>query len=247
MNRCPYYGYPFISAYNVKIALADDKKYESSYTGFDTQYENPNSPAVNRLKCVAGSHQVIMVTNEKPEHVKASLETFQKVDGIWQRAFPPMPALIGKNGFTHSKVEGDGKSPIGTYTLGICFGKFQNPGTLLPYRQTTQNDYWVDDIDSAYYNSWQVGPPFGRWKSAEVLSPTDGTYYDYAVVINYNTVDRIPGRGSAIFLHVWESPDIPTVGCTAIEYSNLLKVIKWLDPCKSPIILQGPISDVMKW
>ena len=31
-------------------------------------------------------------------------------------------AFIGKNGLTKNKVEGDGKTPIGKYELGICFG-----------------------------------------------------------------------------------------------------------------------------
>jgi L,D-peptidoglycan transpeptidase YkuD (ErfK/YbiS/YcfS/YnhG family) len=241
VNDCPY------SVYNKKTALAGNVNHPEGYNRFDAHGENPDNLAVSRLKCVALSSQAITVTTEKYEHVKAALETFQKVGGIWQRAFQPMPALIGRNGFAYNKVEGDGKSPIGTYTFGICFGRFQNPGTLMPYRQTTQNDYWIDDTDSVYYNSWQVGPAFGRWKSAEGLSPTDGTYYDYAIVINYNTVDRIPGRGSAIFLHIWDGPDVPTLGCIAIEYTDLLKVIKWLDPCKKPIIIQGPVSEVMKW
>jgi len=27
----------------------------------------------------------------------------------------------------------------------------------MPYRQTTSNDYWVDDVNSPLYNTWQEG------------------------------------------------------------------------------------------
>ena len=40
-------------------------------------------------------------------------------------------AFIGKNGITNDKREGDGKTPIGKYNLGVAFGthgkiKFSN-------------------------------------------------------------------------------------------------------------------------
>lgn len=206
-----------------------------------------NYNTVNNLRCVKNSLQAIIVSNDSYDKITANLETFEKIGKEWRRFLPPMKAVLGKNGFSYNKVEGDGKSPIGVYKFGICFGKYPNPGTLLPYRQTTDNDTWVDDVDSPYYNTWQVNPSYGRWNSGEILRPKDGTYYDYGVVINYNTVDRILGRGSAIFFHIWEGPEVPTFGCTATEYNNLLNIIRWLDPCKNPIIIQGPLTEVLKW
>ncbi|KNY25957.1 ErfK/YbiS/YcfS/YnhG family protein [Pseudobacteroides cellulosolvens ATCC 35603 = DSM 2933] len=202
---------------------------------------------INKLRCVKSSLQTILVTNDRYSDKSATLETFEKTGDVWERVFPPMNAVLGKNGFTCNKIEGDGKSPIGVYKLQTCFGKYPNPSTLLPYRQTTENDTWVDDVDSLYYNTWQVNPAYGRWSSGEVLRPEDGVYYDYSIVINYNTADRIPGRGSAIFLHIWEGPDVPTFGCIAVEYDNLLKIIRWLNPSSNPIIIQGPMNEVLRW
>lgn len=201
---------------------------------------------VESLRCVRRSEQVIMVITNNLKDTRANLETFERINGTWKRSFGPIPAQIGTKGFVYNKTEGDSKSPAGAYTIGFAFGKHENPGTLLPYRQTTENDFWVDDIDSPYYNTWQVGPSKGRWKSAEALRPEAG-YYDYAVVINYNTADRIPGKGSAIFLHVWEGEDIPTAGCISIEYNSLVKIICWLDPSKNPVIVQGPLSKLLSW
>ncbi|NPV92719.1 MAG: L,D-transpeptidase family protein [Firmicutes bacterium] len=199
-------------------------------------------PAGN-LRCLTRSRQAILVTTGNYTGVSARLETLQKVSEVWEPAFPPTRAVIGKNGFAYSKVEGDGKTPIGVYSLGTVFGRGENPGTRLPYRQTTANDFWVDDPGSALYNTWQVGPARGRWDTAEPLY----AYYPYAVVINYNTRERISGMGSAVFLHVWDEPGEGTSGCVALSQQRLLEIIRWLDPAKNPLLVMGPVFEVARW
>ncbi|MGI9004810.1 MAG: hypothetical protein ACR2FU_01165 [Streptosporangiaceae bacterium] len=58
--------------------------------------------------------------------------------------------------------------------------------------------------------------------------------YDYAAVIAYNT-GRVPGRGSAIFLHV--GTGTATAGCVSLPRSRLLKVLRWLRPAARPRIV----------
>ncbi|TCL71591.1 hypothetical protein EDC14_100753 [Hydrogenispora ethanolica] len=153
------------------------------------------------LKNGPDSQQLIRVTATTRPGPAAMLETFERNAGHWRTVFPPLAAVIGAGGFTPHKVEGDRCSPQGLFRLGPCFGKYPRPRTRMPYRQTTVHDVWVDDPASAWYNTWQVVPARGRWRSAEALRRSDHLYDD-AVVIHYNTVERIPGRGSAIFLHV---------------------------------------------
>ena len=198
---------------------------------------------VENLRCLARSRQAMLVSNSDYSLFSARLEAAEKVQGKWERIFPPARAVIGKNGFAYSKVEGDGKTPIGVYRLGTVFGRGENPDTRLPYRQTTVNDLWVDDPESVFYNTWQVGPARGRWKSAEPLYE----YYTHAVVINYNTRERIPGMGSAVFLHVWDGPGNGTSGCVALDQQHLLEIIRWLDPLKNPLLIMGPAFEVAKW
>jgi L,D-peptidoglycan transpeptidase YkuD (ErfK/YbiS/YcfS/YnhG family) len=57
--------------------------------------------------------------------------------------------------------------------------------------------------------------------------------YDYAAVIAYNTA-RVPGRGSAIFLHVGTGG--PTAGCVSLPEAELIKVLRWLRPADDPAI-----------
>jgi len=60
--------------------------------------------------------------------------------------------------------------------------------------------------------------------------------YDYGAVIAYNTA-RTPGLGSAIFLHV----DVggPTAGCVSLPMGELLDMLRWLAPARSPLIEMG--------
>ncbi|MEW9700984.1 S-layer homology domain-containing protein [Paenibacillus sp. SI8] len=197
---------------------------------------------VERLQSIGNAEQVIMVTADDYDQVSVKIETFEKESGVWNEKFPSKMGVIGVKGFTSDMHEGAKKSPEGVFTLSEAFGKYENPGTKLDYRQTDTNDYWIDDPDSFLYNTWQVGLANGRWKSAESLLRKD-SLYDYAVEINYNT-ERIPGKGSAIFLHVWGSEGKGTAGCTAMSKSDLLEVMKWLDPAKKPVIVQGVEKDV---
>ncbi len=118
-----------------------------------------------------------------------------------------------------------------------------SPGTSMNYRQSTTNDFWVDDVNSPLYNTWQQGPANNRWNSAENMYIPQ---YNYGFVINHNTTSRTPGKGSAIFFHVWSGPGHGTAGCTAAAQSNVISTLKWLNPSKSPIIIQGSMSDVLK-
>lgn len=145
---------------------------------------------------------------------------------------------IGKNGFANNKVEGDGKSPTGKYSIGTAFGRSGNPGTKLPFRSISSDDVWVDD--SEYYNSWQSRKETeGEWSSAEDM---DVNPYNYGFMINYNT-SRTPGVGSAIFFHVNGSSGY-TLGCTAVAQGHMVEILKWIDPAKSPVIIQTPVSEL---
>ncbi|HZI97707.1 MAG TPA: L,D-transpeptidase family protein, partial [Actinomycetales bacterium] len=48
----------------------------------------------------------------------------------------------------------------------------------------------------------------------------------------------VPGRGAAIFLHVNGSG--ATAGCVSIPEADLERVLRWLDPARSPVTVIGP-------
>lgn len=196
---------------------------------------------IDKINGKGNAEQAIVVTANSSSSVSVIITTFEKSNGTW-RQVASFSGNIGRTGFTYNKVEGDGHSPIGIFSLGTAFGRYANPGTAMRYRQSTTNDFWVDDVNSSLYNTWQVGPASGRWNSAEKMYIPS---YNYGFVINHNTTSRTPGKGSAIFFHVWSGPGNGTAGCTSTSSDNVIRTLKWLNPSKSPIIIQGPMSNVI--
>jgi len=196
--------------------------------------------ALDKLKDVAGdSEQIVFVCADSLGTSRAEVHTFEKNNGRWEKVFEPMKAVIGSGGFSYDKKEGDKKSPVGAFLLKRSFGRYENPGTRLVYTRFSQGDFWVDDANSPYYNTYQKGPANGRWNSAEDLYGI-GDPYKYFIVIEYNTEEPVAGKGSAIFFHIWRNENSPTAGCTAVSEENILKIMKWLDPSRKPLILQYP-------
>jgi L,D-peptidoglycan transpeptidase YkuD (ErfK/YbiS/YcfS/YnhG family) len=213
-------------------------------TMFPCEQEKGRNPL--DFKNVGDARQIVLVTNESKNDFHATLTGYEKINGQWQQVFGPYKAVIGKKGFSLDKHEGDGASPAGLFAARPFFGSAPKPENLkFPYRQTHDNDFWVDDPKSPFYNTWQTGPAEGRWKSAEILKRPDGLY-KYVAVIQYN-IPPVAGKGSAIFFHIWKDQNTSTSGCTAMDESNVLRVLQWLDPEKKPIFLQGSSDFIKKY
>lgn len=135
-------------------------------------------------------------------------------------------AYIGKNGITNNKKEGDGKTPIGIFKLGIAFGTHsKNKINYNNYIKINKNLYWVDDVKSKYYNQLiDISKTQKDWKSAENLIEYQ-KQYEYAIEIKTNP-NNIKGKGSAIFLHC--SIEKPTAGCIAINKEKMKKILDTL-------------------
>ena len=58
----------------------------------------------------------------------------------------------------------------------------------------------------------------------------DDQAYDLIVELGYNDDPVVPGRGSAIFMHVAKPGFTPTEGCVAMEKEDLLAVLELLQP-----------------
>lgn len=196
------------------------------------------STIADQFTSIKDNNQLILVTTLGYSTYNAKIRTFEKFDNKWYEKLN-ISGYIGKEGFAATMKEGAKKSPRGKYTIGTAFGRYQNPGTKLPYRQITNDDVWVDDSASTLYNTWQKeSENNGRWSSAEKMNISA---YNYGFVINYNTVERIPGAGSAIFFHVANDY---TLGCTGTAQNNVINILKWLDPGKHPVIIQSPESEI---
>ena len=137
-----------------------------------------------------------------------------------------MPCVIGKNGVSKLKREGDGKTPTGKHQIvGMLYrpDKISRPRKwALPIRP---RDIWSDDVKDPNYNLMGTSPSlFGH----EQLFRSD-RLYDLILITNWNWPYAVRGRGSAIFIHSWRKNAIHTEGCIALSIGNLLKVAKFID------------------
>lgn len=197
---------------------------------------NKSKLVVEDFKTLGDSEQVILVTTKGYGINGSQIRTFEKELGKWNE-IKNIQGKIGKDGFAHEMSEEVTQSPRGKYMIGEAFGRFENPGTNLPYHQIKENDVWVDDPQSKFYNTLQQNPSNGRWNSAENMNIPA---YDYGFVINYNA-ERIPGKGSAIFFHVSDSW---TAGCTGASKQDVIDILKWINPEKQPVIIQAPEDEL---
>ncbi len=188
------------------------------------------------LARVGSAGQAIVVTAPGYGANTATLTAYDRTADGWQKAHGPYSARVGYNGFAppDEKREGDGRTPSGVYGFDFLFGVSANPGVKFPYREITQSIVWVDDPKSPLYNQWvnkdQQDP------GAEPEPMYQPIAYEHGAVIAYNTA-RTPGLGSAIFLHAQVGG--PTAGCVSIPVAQLVEVLRWLDPAKSPRIIMG--------
>jgi L,D-peptidoglycan transpeptidase YkuD (ErfK/YbiS/YcfS/YnhG family) len=184
------------------------------------------------------ARQIVVVSNRSWTSTYASLRAYEKrADGRWYTKFGPWPVRIGRNGFGSPKREGDGQSPVGSYPINGMFGVRSDPGVRFRWLKVDTASVWVDDPNSSYYNRYMRNPADGRWRSAERMYLPGP--YDYAAVVGYN-MPATAGAGSAIFLHVGTGS--ATAGCVSMPASQLVSVLRWLDPAKKPRMIMGPES-----
>ena len=130
---------------------------------------------------------------------------------------------IGLNGLTENKKEGDLCTPAGIFHFDKIYYRADRLGSMkfiIDSAIISKDDGWCDDQKSDSYNQ-PIQFPFQG--SAEYLY-RDDHIYDIICVLNYNTSPIIPGRGSAIFLHIAKPGFLGTEGCIAIEREALIEI-----------------------
>jgi L,D-peptidoglycan transpeptidase YkuD (ErfK/YbiS/YcfS/YnhG family) len=190
----------------------------------------------SRLRTLpANVTQVIIVHATSATTTYATLETFTKTNGRWAPAMGAMAARIGSLGFTDPHVEGRPSAPTGIYGIGATmYGVKANPGVRYRYHQLVPGDYWNENSNSAGYNRFSHGAnPGGPSEALWRIKPA----YNYFAVINYNLM-AVPRKGSGIFLH--RGTGGATAGCVSLGETDLLRVLRWLNPKALPRIVLAP-------
>jgi L,D-peptidoglycan transpeptidase YkuD (ErfK/YbiS/YcfS/YnhG family) len=183
------------------------------------------------------SGQLITVTSSSMRSQNATLEFFVRQGGCFRLVDGPYPALLGLNGLSVHHREGDDTTPTGLFAFqSTMYGVLPNPGVAYSYHRLVCGDWWDEQSSSPLYNHFvhvrcRTKPIFGG--DSEALWESVPSY-DYFAVIAYNRHPIVPGKGSAIFLHV--SSGRPTAGCVSIPLADLVRVLRGLRPNMSPLI-----------
>ena len=134
------------------------------------------------------------------------------------------PCALGKAGIVDDKREGDSATPRGEFKLREVWyraDRLPKPKTLLPIRELSPQDGWCDDIALPEYNRHVMLPFQGSHESLW----RDDHVYDLIVPISYNDETPVPGKGSAIFIHIAREGYTPTSGCIALKQEDLLELL----------------------
>jgi L,D-peptidoglycan transpeptidase YkuD (ErfK/YbiS/YcfS/YnhG family) len=136
---------------------------------------------------------------------------------------------LGRSGTRKAKREGDGATPAGSFGLVAVLyrpDRGPRPLTRLPVTAILENSGWCDDpVDRAYNREVRLPHPARHerlWRQDRL--------YDVIVVIDCNLAHPIPGKGSAIFLHLAQEDFASTQGCIAVAPETMARLLPRLAP-----------------
>ena len=135
---------------------------------------------------------------------------------------------IGKNGISKKKIEGDKKTPKGTFQIENLYfrkDKIRNIQTKLKTIAINKSMGWCDDTKNKKKYNRLIKT--SKKIHHEKLYRKDSKY-DLLIPIKYNFNKRILGKGSCIFLHLTKNYK-PTAGCIAINKNDFLIMLKLIN------------------
>lgn len=147
-----------------------------------------------------------------------------------------MRCAIGRTGVSNLKLEGDGATPVGAFPLREVLyraDRMAKPQTALPVRPLAKDDSWCEAPADPNYNRLVKRAPSEGY---DMLWREDHLY-DVIAVIGYNDDPVLPGKGSAIFLHLARGNYGPTSGCVAVTREDILQILKLAAPSTRIAIL----------
>lgn len=196
-----------------------------------------------------------------------TLRVYQKNGNSWQPVGTAWKGRLGKSGLAWGfgihpniqtgapiKREGDKRAPAGIFKIGGAYGYAAqiHKQPALTYRKVTVRDLWVEDRTSPNYNRHMVldHTPASTWEKKAQMRQGDHAH-SLKLYIGHNDAilggKPVPGRGSAIFFHIWRGGGSKsTAGCTTMEESQLKQLIAQIDPKRNPVYILLPQSEYVR-
>jgi L,D-peptidoglycan transpeptidase YkuD (ErfK/YbiS/YcfS/YnhG family) len=133
---------------------------------------------------------------------------------------------IGKKGINSNKKEGDYSTPKGLFSLRKLYFRKDRvgiPDCKINKKIIKRDMAWCDDPNHKNYNK-EIKT---NTKDLEENLYRKDYKYDYIISISHNE-RRIPGKGSAIFIHLTDNYN-PTSGCVALKKKDFEILLKLID------------------
>ncbi len=180
--------------------------------------------SVESLNAATNFSKIFIAHTSYASATQGTFDYYEKVNGLWQKQMSCL-CYVGKAGIGAGS-EYSTRTPAGIYTFTKLFGIAGDPGTLLPYQQLDDNDYWCGESNYNQFVDEDVQEHNCSRTNDEHLAACP-SYYQYCAAFSYNT-SNAPGQGFAFFLHN-AGPRVDTDGCVAIPMSNMQHVMQSID------------------
>lgn len=191
-----------------------------------------------------GTTEVVTVNHRRGYH--ATIRYWARTAAGWEQQLGSRDGRTGYGGLVRAtkRVQGSGKTPLGTFRLPFAFGQHRQRDAWDPsYRKIRKGDYWVLDNQSDHYNRWRNRSQGGfRWRlpssdpDASERLRSYPAQYEFAVATSFNR-RQVRHRGGAIFLHV--NGDGATAGCVGAPRAFMKRTLRLLDRDSNPLIAIG--------
>ena len=135
---------------------------------------------------------------------------------------------LGKKGTSRKKIEGDYKTPVGTFSIEHLYyrkDRIPMPKTRLKCIPIQKDMAWCNDINHPQKYNKLIS--LDKKVSKEKLFRKDHKY-DLLIPIKYNFKKKKIGKGSCIFLHLTRNYK-PTAGCIALSKKDFLILLKLIN------------------
>ena len=190
------------------------------------------------------AQQLMVVISPSKSATTATLQRYEGNLTKYHKVGEAFEVNLGRSGMRVDKVEGDGASPEGIFTLAKVFA-YKKMQTKMPFIKASYDLICVDDTSSKEYNKLLYISESEGVKSFEFMHRKDNLY-KYGVIINHNPNNKVP-QGSCVFLHIEKAKNSPTSGCTSMAENDMIRLINWLDKTQNPLIIQTTKKECKKF
>ena len=209
--------------YSSTTVTIGGRQYTFDENGHKISVQSEWTKLASGLKAAKTHNQLIFVSASGTTATIAMVT--RDADGTWSEDLCTS-GYVGSAGVGET-TEWNHITPRGQFGFTYAFGILPNPGTKLSYTQVDDTYYWVDDVNSRYYNQFVTTKTTPKaWNSAEHIIEINPAYH-YVLSLDYNP-NCTPGVGSAIFLHC--STNRPTGGCISVPEDQMITILKNVQP-----------------